>query len=285
MTWRSVFHTSDGLLRSPWRLALYLSLVILFMALFWFEFGSWFSFFPSQFLFHSFLLLSAVGAGALCALLIDKEPANLLGAPLSWRTVGRFCLGLLFAVLLIALLCLGLYLFGQRWIRGLEGDALIRILVSGTLLALLVSLAEEILYRGYPWRILAPLLGPWGASAAISAFFSVGHVFNPYVSPLAAGNIFLAGVWLGRARHRSGSLWQSIGMHMGWNLLLGPVLGFSISGLLDDGMWKPVGTLPTLISGGYFGPEGGLLATVVLVIGIMVTEWQSARDRKLEITV
>ncbi len=131
----------------------------------------------------------------------------------------------------------------------------------------LVGFAEEILMRGYPFTVLQRQGSTVLALLLTSVLFSLMHGFNPDISWLGFGNIFLAGIWLGTARLVTGTLWLAIGMHTGWNFFLGTVFGFPVSGIHERSLLITETTGPEILSGGNFGPEGGLLATAVLPLG------------------
>jgi membrane protease YdiL (CAAX protease family) len=133
------------------------------------------------------------------------------------------------------------------------------------------ALSEEILFRGMPLVLLASALGRGGALVAIAVVFAFAHGSNPNVSPIGLGNIALAGIFLGLAFYAPGGIWTAFGAHLGWNSLLAcldtPVSGvpFNIP-LLDyragSNQW---------LTGGKFGPEGGLAATIALTLAIVLT--------------
>jgi membrane protease YdiL (CAAX protease family) len=77
-------------------------------------------------------------------------------------------------------------------------------------------------------------------------------------------NTMLWGILFGYAFLRSGDLWLPIGLHFGWNWVL-PLLGVNLSGftMVTTGYtlhWRT----DVLWSGGSYGPEGGLLCTIVV---------------------
>jgi len=82
--------------------------------------------------------------------------------------------------------------------------------------------------------------------------------------------IALAGIFLGVAFYAPGGLWTAFGAHLGWNATLA-ALDAPVSGLpfriplIDYRAGDPV-----WLSGGRFGPEGGLLATVALTAALLV---------------
>jgi membrane protease YdiL (CAAX protease family) len=141
----------------------------------------------------------------------------------------------------------------------------------------LVGFAEEIFIRGYPFTVLQRQGSTALALLLTSVLFSLTHGFNPDISWLGFGNIFLAGIWLGTARLVTGTLWLAIGMHTGWNFFLGTVFGFPVSGIHERSLLITETTGPEILSGGNFGPEGGLLATVVLALGTVALLLPSVR--------
>ncbi len=129
--------------------------------------------------------------------------------------------------------------------------------------------AEEVAFRGYLQRALTTWRGPVVGVLVPSVLFALFHALNPNVSPLALVNIALAGAVFAVAAERTSTLWLPIAYHYAWNLAQGPVLGLPVSGMAWDGLLAlPVGG-PAWLTGGDFGPEGGLLATVVLLISLL----------------
>ena len=147
---------------------------------------------------------------------------------------------------------------------------------------LIISFNEELSFRGY---ILQRLAQAWGLPAAVvvsSLVFAMVHVLNPNVQPLAMVSLFVAGLLLACAYLVSRSLWLPIGLHIGWNLAEMHLLGFAGSGAPEPALLRSVVTGPEVMTGGAFGPEGGLvgLAATVLGIIILVVGYQIAARRK-----
>jgi membrane protease YdiL (CAAX protease family) len=142
------------------------------------------------------------------------------------------------------------------------------------------ALAEEALFRGVPLVLLASALGRGGALVAIAMVFAFAHASNPNVSPLGLGNIALAGIFLGLAFYAPGGIWTAFGAHLGWNSLLAcldtPVSGVPFNIPLLD---YRAGTNQWL-TGGRFGPEGGLAATIALTLAILaMASWARKEPR------
>lgn len=137
----------------------------------------------------------------------------------------------------------------------------------------LAAAEEEILYRGYPFQALVQWLGVGPAVVGTSAFFSFRHAINPNIDGVAFLNIFLAGVLLALAYLRTRSLWFPTALHAAWNWTMAAVVDLPVSGLviIDVPLYDAVETGMDWWTGGAFGPEGGLAATVTLLVGIAWT--------------
>jgi membrane protease YdiL (CAAX protease family) len=127
---------------------------------------------------------------------------------------------------------------------------------------------EELLFRGYPFqkiwkshRIAAVLFS--------SLVFAALHAGNNAFSMLAMANLFFAGILLALAYARYERLWFPIGIHLAWNLLSGPILGYNVSGYeSSESVLRTVGRGSPWLTGGYFGIEGSVWIVIVELAGI-----------------
>lgn len=128
------------------------------------------------------------------------------------------------------------------------------------------AINEEAIFRGYPFQRLVESITPIGAIAVTSALFGLLHLGNPHHTWISTTNTMLVGIPLAIAYLRTRSLWMPIGMHFIWNFLMGFLLGLPVSGITF-----PVSVLQARVhgaawlTGAEYGPEGGLLATGVIV--------------------
>lgn len=141
-------------------------------------------------------------------------------------------------------------------------------LLSGALFYLLPAVNEELAYRGYSFQRVTRRLGGPAALAILSVLFALAHRANPNLSGSVASlslvNIGLAGVLLGLAQLRTGSLALPMGIHLAWNWTQGPLLGFGVSGLAERGLLAPaLSRGPLWLTGGAFGLEGSILCTAM----------------------
>ncbi|MBC7226498.1 MAG: NUDIX domain-containing protein [Thermoflexales bacterium] len=129
--------------------------------------------------------------------------------------------------------------------------------------------AEEVAFRGYLQRALTTWRGSVVGVLVPSVLFALFHALNPNVSLLALVNIALAGAVFAVAAERTGTLWLPIAYHYAWNLTQGPLLGLPVSGMAWNGLLAlPVGG-PSWLTGGAFGPEGGLISTIMLLLSLL----------------
>ncbi len=152
-----------------------------------------------------------------------------------------------------------------------------------------VGINEELVFRGYQIRNLVEGLllragsrkGLVAALLITSAFFGVMHLPNPNVSLPGWANVVLAGLLLGWAYVLTGQLALPIGVHITWNFCELFVYGFATSGLPSMG-WLLGSELngPGLWTGGAFGPEAGLVVTVLLLVdGLLISAWVKLSGR------
>lgn len=133
-----------------------------------------------------------------------------------------------------------------------------------------LSFVEELTFRGY---ILQGLAKAWIMPLAVavsSVAFGAVHLIDPNVQLLAVLNICVAGLFLAVAYLVTRSLWLPIGIHVGWNLTEIHILGLAGSGFTEPSLVHSIVSGPEWMTGGAFGPEGGLLGLAGWLIGIVL---------------
>lgn len=133
------------------------------------------------------------------------------------------------------------------------------------------ALLEEIMFRGVGQVVLARAFGRYRAIIVLSVLFSLAHIFNDHTTALGLVNIGLAGIFLGLVFYIRGGIWAAWGAHFGWNATLA-AFDAPVSGLpFPIPVINYLPGQPDWLTGGAFGPEGGALATFVLIGAIIVT--------------
>ena len=203
-----------------------------------------------------------------------RWPAPRIGAP-------GLAIGLVLGAATAAVAVLAaVVLANSHWSRdaGGLGDYLTQVVKTSFVLAP-AALSEEVMFRGIPLVLLAAAVGRGTALVVVAGVvFALFHGLNPGITALGLGNIALAGIFLGVAFYAPGGLWTAFGTHLGWNATLA-ALDAPVSGLpfkipfIDYRAGDPV-----WLSGGPFGPEGGLLATAAITAALLVTVRWTQKD-------
>jgi membrane protease YdiL (CAAX protease family) len=144
-------------------------------------------------------------------------------------------------------------------------------MVAAIVLLILAAAFEELIFRGYAFQTLlrgAPAIVP---ILIFSIYFGWAHWNNPNRTLFSAANTALAGIWLSIAYLRTRNLWFPTALHFAWNWTMGVFFGIPISGLqIERPLLVSSGGDPVWLTGGSYGSEGGVAATVVLIIAIVV---------------
>ncbi len=145
------------------------------------------------------------------------------------------------------------------------------IIVLFFLAFVLQGMGEEALFRGYLLTSLCRRANVWVAIVISSLMFSLMHVGNANFSIIAFINIALFGVFAAVYMLKRGSIWGVGAIHTVWNFMQGNIFGFSVSGnpQMPTVFNCELGGFGGILSGGEFGIEGGLGATVVLLVAIL----------------
>ncbi|MDP9179212.1 MAG: CPBP family intramembrane metalloprotease, partial [Gemmatimonadota bacterium] len=122
---------------------------------------------------------------------------------------------------------------------------------------------EELLLRGYIFAVLRESIGWRWTLIATSIVFGLFHVPNPGADAESVLLVMLAGFFLGAVLLATGSLYATIAVHFAWNWVMAAGLHTPVSGipvLAPD--YRVVDAGPDWLTGGGWGPEGGLGAAV-----------------------
>jgi len=266
------FFLLDGNLRPIWRF--FLSVVLVFLAyslahllagVVWDlipRAGAWYGF---SFLFE---LLALLGSFKVMTRLFEHKPLAVVGLAFHPCWVKELCMGLgIGGIMMVSLggaeALLGLARFARNTL-----PAKAELAYGGGLFLILLIAAtnEELIFRGYPFQKLVESLGPPGAVAVSSAFFGLAHLENSHHTWISTLNTMLVGIPLSLAYLRTRSLWMPVGMHFTWNYVQGFVFGLPVSGYtFSTSLLNAHVHGAAWLTGSEYGPEGGLLSTVVVV--------------------
>ncbi len=290
---RDLFHSGEKL-RAIWRLLLFVMLTVAGMSLGMAASlpvlrllpldGVWLYAIPSI-----VIVLSLLFASAVMMRWVERRPVAALGLPLgkeAWKGFGK---GALIGGGFIALVVVLQTLVG--WLKPTPGPGLLsawaEYVGSLALLLAVAAAGEELLFRGYPFQVLVEAMGAPLAVILTAGAFGAIHIFNPEVGFTAVLNIGLAGVIMAAAYLRTRSLWVAIGLHWAWNWVMAGVFDLPVSGIeFEVPGYDTLMLGPDHMTGGAFGPEAGLLTTLLsvpLIIWLFRTPWLSESQRMVEL--
>lgn len=220
--------------------------------------------------------------------LFEKRPLWTIG--LEWRGAGQRYLRGLLVGLLMFIAAIGIpAAFGYITFEKVTSQPQGLAALGGVLLVFLgwtvQGPAEEALSRGWLLPIIGARYHPVLGVTISSAIFAIFHLFNPNLGPIAILNLLLFGVFAALYALFEGGLWGVFSIHAVWNWAQGNLFGFEVSGGAAPGgaLFDLMEVGPDVITGGPFGPEGGLAVTVVLVVSCVIVWWLSERRTKRRI--
>jgi len=189
-------------------------------------------------------------------------------------------IGIILGVVLQSLTILVIYLKGSYSIISINP---ILFLVPPLTMAFTSSIFEETLMRGIIFRITEEKLGSYFALIITAVLFGAMHLANPNSSLIAAiGLAIQAGLLLASAYIYSRNLWFPIAIHFAWNFTQSAIFGANVSGntisktlitsKIEGAEW---------FTGGKFGPEGSIQATVFCLIATIILLTLSHKEGKI----
>ena len=140
--------------------------------------------------------------------------------------------------------------------------------------------SEEIMFRGYMIPAFANRYKRVVAVAVSSILFSAFHSLNKGYTPLASVNLAIIAVLFALIYFLTDDIWMTSAIHTAWNLTQGNIYGLQVSG--NNAANSVIMTVydknySALITGGDFGPEGGLAVTIVTAACIIIVSILLAR--------
>ena len=201
---------------------------------------------------------------------VESHQLAAQGLPLTQGWSRQFAIGAGLAFVLV-LLAVG--------VLGMLGHLSFRVILSShslqrTLVVLFVfatgSLAEELMFRGYPFQRLAEAIGAGGAILVFSTLFGLVHVLNPGASAWGLLNTVVIGVALSVAYLRTRALWMPWGFHFAWNTTLGLIAGLPVSGIrMFNTVVHATAQGPKWLTGQSYGLEASLPAAAAVVVSLL----------------
>lgn len=216
-----------------------------------------------------------------------SEAWDICGLPLGSRgkIAKEYLSGLLAGFLMMSSVCLILKLSGQIEFNGFGLEkSILPIFFINMIMWFPQGASEELIFRGY---LMPRIEGRYKKAFAVffsSVLFSAFHSLNMGYTPLASVNLFLIAILFALIYIRTGSIWMTAAIHTMWNLCQGNVYGLQVSGNEAHAALINItysNGAKDIITGGAFGPEGGLAVTAVTAVCMVIVIISIARTRDL----
>lgn len=132
------------------------------------------------------------------------------------------------------------------------------------------SASEEIAIRGWLIPTLGIRYNPLAAVLLTGGVFGILHLLGNGATILSFINLTLSGFFFAMYAINAGNIWGVCGLHLSWNLAQGNIFGLNISGeqSVSSSLFISNNTGADLLTGGNFGPEGGIITTSFLICAI-----------------
>jgi uncharacterized protein len=182
-------------------------------------------------------------------------PVLINGALLGAATIGTACLGLLGT----HMLRIEPTAQGSWW--GAAGHSAIALLPA--------AFFEELFMRGFLFSVVRRAGGWRLALIVTSVVFGLLHAWNPGADAESILAVIVAGFFLGAVLLATGSLYAAGAAHFAWNWVMAGALHIAVSGIASsDADYRTVEAGPDWLTGGPWGPEGGLAAVAAMFVAI-----------------
>jgi membrane protease YdiL (CAAX protease family) len=220
-------------------------------------------------------LTAAIVSGAVGLALFEGRPLTAIGLSPHPGAIGNFAWGLALGLGAAALAVGAPVVLGLAHFESTPDVTLsTRTVLLVPILLFCGAIGEEIAFRGFALQLLMRDFGAWVSIIGMGVLFGALHTLNPGATPLSTVNTAGFGILFGFAVGRTHDLWLSTGIHFAWNAAL-PFLGVGLSGLTIEVTRYRLVWVSTrqILSGGAYGPEASLIASVLLVV-LFIVVWR-----------
>ncbi|SFR73178.1 CPBP family intramembrane glutamic endopeptidase [Anaeromicropila populeti] len=208
-----------------------------------------------------------------------KEPLTKIGL-VSWKEGKKdFVVGLLMGTVAMSIIFIFLFVTKRVTIRSIQSPVSWNFLFY-IIMFVAVGFAEEILSRGFVMGALRRSKNKWCIMSAPAIIFGVLHLGNNGVSWAAMINLILIGFAFSLAFYKSGNIWLPIGCHITWNIFQGCIYGFLVSGIETPTVINLAVKRKDIFTGGNFGPEGGILVTIISIVMLLFVQFYYRKSVK-----
>ena len=214
-------------------------------------------------------LAAALGATAIMVRSIDKRSWADVGLSRDAASARTLVVGWCIGAAAITGACAVLAMTGLLRFVPTIGTGWIGAAIRITVVLVPSALAEELICRGYLLTVVRDRVGVRWAVLLTSLMFGLLHLSNPGATAESVALVTLAGIFLAAVRVVLDSLYAAWMAHLAWNWVMAVPLHAAVSGVrFESPEYQAVTMQPAWVSGGAWGPEGGLMAGLGMISGL-----------------
>jgi len=230
------------------------------------------------------MLVSAIVATYVTLRLVEKLPWSVVALDRAAASPRLLLKGAAFGGLTIGVTSLVLLGFHQLKIEPGNPGSWLDAAGRSTASLLPAAFFEELFFRGYLFSLLRRTAGWKAALVVTSLAFGFVHGWNPGADSESILAVVVAGFFLGVILLATRSLYAAGVAHFAWNWVMAVALHIEVSGLTSPNAdYRTIETGPDWLTGGPWGPEGGIAAVAAMFVGIFYLygrhrrrmEWQA----------
>ena len=218
------------------------------------------------------LFLLAVGYSLLD--IISRRPASArqaLGLPRRPTSLREWLTGAAIGWGIVVLTVLPMMLAGDLHVTFWFSAQSIRFFLLSVAAIAAATLADETVFRGYPFRRLIAATGPVVATIVMALFYALRQGLHYGAGGFAIFLSILSAILFSVSWFRTHGLWMAWGMRFAWTASMGVLFGLPVSGAADNATIIQTTTSgSSWLTGGDYGPEASIVLFLSLIAGLIV---------------
>jgi membrane protease YdiL (CAAX protease family) len=216
------------------------------------------------------IVLAFLGAHWIMLRLVERRSWTDVGLASHAARPALFARGFLFGALAIGIPILLLIAIG--WLRWTAAPRTSWVAASVRVSMVLIPAAfyEELATRGYIFAALRDAFDTRAALVITSIGFGLLHLRNAGATVESIALVILAGFFLGGVLIATRSLYAAWMAHFAWNWTMAVLFHTAVSGIpLESPDYRYVDAGPDWVTGGVWGPEGGVAGGLGMLGGLV----------------
>lgn len=201
----------------------------------------------------------------------------------------KYLKGFIIGIILISAVILISLATGALTYKGISNNINILAILLFFVGYIVQGMAEEVMCRGYLMTSLSKKTSIFWAVLLSSLVFTFPHLSSIFANGFKFGtigfvNTMLFSVFVSLFMIKGKNIWVICAIHSSWNYILGVFCGVSVSGGETNAsiLTFTANESKSLINGGMYGLEAGIITTAILIIVIAILTFTMKRKNKIE---